>query len=122
MNSISPRLGPGLSSGDAEHAGELFPQPAIGGGERLDDVAGYAPVLVVDSAFWRQAPADIRKRALAAELCIAETRGCAEVADSLKAFGAKAVLVRPDRYVLGSAADQETLAGLVGTMLPTPLD
>jgi 3-(3-hydroxy-phenyl)propionate hydroxylase len=99
-----PKLGPGVHEAD-DRAGRVAAQPRLGDGRRLDDVTGYHAALLA-------APA------LAA--CLEDWRGTVRlvVADSqaaqdyLRSLGAQAVLIRPDRYVYGTAnaaADLERL-------------
>jgi 3-(3-hydroxy-phenyl)propionate hydroxylase len=113
MESIRPTLGPGLSAGWTGPRGRIAPQPALAEGPRLDDRIGYRFAVLLrpgDAAALPTAPLD----ALAA-------RGAVLVADAALApwlddVGALAVLVRPDRYVLGAARDADELAALAAAI------
>lgn len=101
IKSIAPSLGPGLAGGWTEPALQIAPQPFLSDGRRADDVAGYGYAL-----FTR------------ATLPVASRRGLSIIADPavlpwLDELGAEAVLVRPDRYVLGAARNQVELDDLL---------
>ncbi|MEZ5810006.1 MAG: bifunctional 3-(3-hydroxy-phenyl)propionate/3-hydroxycinnamic acid hydroxylase [Rhizobiaceae bacterium] len=116
MQSIAPRLGPGLGGGDRTLTGTLFPQPRLADGGRLDDRTGYRFVLVVDGAFWRRAPTDIRARAGKSDLRIVDADDHHELAAWLEAHDTRAVLVRPDRYILGTAGGTDQLGELLSAV------
>lgn len=116
MQSITPRLGPGLAGGDRALTGTLFPQPRLGDGSRLDDRAGHDFVLIVDGALWRDAPADIRALADATSMLVLDAGKHGELAAWLDAHDTKAVLVRPDRYILGTAGDTDQLGELLSAV------
>ncbi len=112
MESIAPPLGPGISRG--EHAGRLFGQPRMTDGRLMDTVTGYAPVLVADAALAR----GIRPPGGLALVTTGEAPGaCVE----LRRFGVGVALLRPDRYIHGTANDHAGLAALVATAFPSPL-
>ncbi|MEX3011815.1 bifunctional 3-(3-hydroxy-phenyl)propionate/3-hydroxycinnamic acid hydroxylase [Hoeflea sp. TYP-13] len=113
MESISPRLGPGLAAGSDEHAGRLFPQPQLANGEMMDDVCGYAPVLLAESALVDKG-GDLPFPVLTTEREPA-------VAACLKAMDTRAALIRPDRYVLGTATTREMLLTMLRNTFASPL-
>jgi 3-(3-hydroxy-phenyl)propionate hydroxylase len=100
-----PRLGPGQHDG-SDPAGRIGEQPTLADGRRLDDLAGYRPALLVDDALAAEA------RTLA-DPGIVVILADGPAAQWLARLGARAVLLRPDRYVAGIAQDA---AGL-GTLL-----
>jgi 3-(3-hydroxy-phenyl)propionate hydroxylase len=109
---LSPRLGPGAHAGAAP-AGEIFPQPRLADGRRLDAaIGGYRFALV--------ALRDAMSAGLAAQC---EASGVAAVvadggvADWLGRHGARAALLRPDRYVYGIAPDAAAARALVEPFL-----
>ena len=100
MESIRPRLGPGLHLAGNPLAGRPGPQPRLGDGRRLDDAVGLAPVLLL-------------REPAAAEIC-----GVPAVAAGgawLAGHGLAAALLRPDRYVFGVAETLDEAAALCET-------
>ena len=120
MESIAPRLGRGLCAGSDEHAGRLFPQPELADGRLMDDRCGYAPALLVDdellkaSGITHQVLSDLG-------VCLLASNREPKVRRCLEQFGTKAVLVRPDRYVLGTARTKAELSALIDGIEPFPL-
>lgn len=112
LKSTKPLLGPGLRAGCDELTGQLAPQPTLQDGRRLDDVAGYDFALLAAPAFFAALPphmqASIRERSLRVI-----DDPTAPLQTWLEANGVGAVLVRPDRYVLGAARDASDLAALL---------
>lgn len=111
MTSLAPRLGDGLSAGNPEHAGRLAPQLRRGGDRRLDDASGYGFVLVCDAGLL-QAAALTREemKSAGAHLVVAEAGS--DGAAYLDELSTRAVMIRPDRYVLGTANGAQELQEL----------
>lgn len=103
MKSIYPPLGPGLGQG--ENAGRMFGQPRLADGRRMDDAFGAVSMVVADAAL-------VRDPARLEGLAVLTTDEAPEAVEHLAAFGTRAVLLRPDRYILGSAETPEQLAAL----------
>jgi 3-(3-hydroxy-phenyl)propionate hydroxylase len=113
MESIEPRLGPGLCGGLPEPRGRMAPQPPGRGGAGLDNRIGYRFAAVVRSDLACCLPDDLR--------AMLQARDVAVVADAaygpwLAGLGAEAVLVRPDRYVFGAAHDANEMRALVAAL------
>ena len=90
------RIGPGVTLADAPGAAEFFPQPwamVDGATLRLDDVLGDGPWLISAEPAG-DGTVSLRDAALAPF--------AAPLGAWLAARGARAVLVRPDRYVFGA--------------------
>jgi 3-(3-hydroxy-phenyl)propionate hydroxylase len=102
-----PRLGPGAHDGSAA-AACVAEQPSIDG-TLLDDLAGYREVLLTDAS---SAP-EARALAHTVPIIVAEERG--EAAEWLARLGARAALIRADRYVAGIARDASELNELLTT-------
>jgi 3-(3-hydroxy-phenyl)propionate hydroxylase len=102
MESIQPALGPGLHGDAAPPAGMLSAQPKLADGRRLDDAIGPGFAVVCAKSFPARAPAGV-------QLVV---DGGPEVEAWLAKLGAEAVVVRPDRYVLGAANSVSELEAL----------
>jgi 3-(3-hydroxy-phenyl)propionate hydroxylase len=100
----SPQLGPGHHNGAAP-AGHIGEQPALIDGERMDDPVGYRPALLVDPSLTVHGQSD--------DVVIIQAHSSA-CQDWLMRLQAKAVLLRPDRYVFGVAQDAASLTELLG--------
>ena len=101
---LSPALGPGLHAGPAP-AGCLSPQPLLADGRRLDAaIAGERAALVALPALLDGMGGDRE---------VAMVRADGGVAGWLASLGAGAVLLRPDRYVYGTAADAAGASALL---------
>ncbi len=104
IKSIYPPLGPGLGSG--RNAGLQFGQPRMDDGRRMDDVIGFRPAIVaVHPLLSGFKPPE--------GVCLVTTEDAHDAGVHLAAFDTGAVLLRPDRYILGCAANQEELLGLL---------
>jgi 3-(3-hydroxy-phenyl)propionate hydroxylase len=96
------------------HAGKVSQQPRLGDGRRLDDVAGYNALLPV-------APGFIEVSNVTAEnLCVVLADSEASQ-DYLSSLGAKAVLIRPDRYVYGAVSRLDELEAMLAGFRDMPL-
>lgn len=120
MESIAPPLGLGLSTGDHRHGRRLFSQPLLANGARLDDHCGYAPVLLAETSLLHDGHPWLEK-ALAMGVSVLSTDNEPNVRAELDRLETKAVLLRPDRYILGTAADGSELSDLLDGLLPSPL-
>lgn len=94
MASIAPPLGPGLQDAQDPRAGRLFPQATLANGSKLDDKCGTGFALIVDEDIAPD-PDD--------QFVIQTTRSESEVRRCLDEMNTRAVLIRPDRYIMGSA-------------------
>jgi 3-(3-hydroxy-phenyl)propionate hydroxylase len=105
-----PLLGPGLALGDLPLAGHLAPQFDMKNGRRSDDTIGYDHVLLIDSAARHAVPR--------AGIKILSADDAAGIGPWLRAHGIIAALVRPDRYVRGTARDDNDLDRLIAAITP----
>lgn len=121
MESISPRLGAGLEAGDKTLTGTPFPQPVLDDGVCLDDRVGYRAALIVDRGFWQTVNSTIANLTSSNGVCVIECDRNGSASEYLATNRSKAVLVRPDRYVLGSAGDHDSLAELLSAVSSSPL-
>lgn len=124
-----PRLGPGLHRDDAG-GGLLSIQAEVAGGRRrglFDDIVGAGGVLLLARPDLHTSLSDGHTRLLDSLgwpiVALADARGPGHLVDTTGAYGkwlsdleAVAVLVRPDHYIYGIAADQPGVGGLVDSL------
>lgn len=114
----SPTLGPGLHIGDPEqHAGELSLQPMYDGEHRLDDEVGIRFLVAATQELLASLTTHARA-ALAADEDTVVVTDPMKIGGLLEAYGAQAVVVRPDRYVLGTATTPVQLERLLDLVPP----
>ncbi|SDN56473.1 3-(3-hydroxy-phenyl)propionate hydroxylase [Lutimaribacter pacificus] len=108
MESIMPPIGPGLGVGD--RAGRLFGQPRMADGTRMDDLYPHRWVVVAEAGLAKglELPAGVGL----------VTTADSNAAEHLSRLGARATVLRPDRYTLGGADTREALDALVARILP----
>jgi 3-(3-hydroxy-phenyl)propionate hydroxylase len=110
---LRPRLGSGARAGDADAtAGILSAQPTLDDGQRLDDRVGYRFALLGDPATLSGVSAGTSE-ALESLGVVVLTQEAGELRNWVGGLGVKAVLVRPDRYIFGSASSPAEVDGLV---------
>lgn len=109
-----PRLGPGLHAG-IEPSGRIGEQPTLADGRRLDDLAGYRHTLLIDASLETAARALVEDPT-AVVVVVAD----GPAAQWLARLDARAVLLRPDRYVAGIARDAAELGALLGPWWDAP--
>jgi 3-(3-hydroxy-phenyl)propionate hydroxylase len=119
MESKKPPLGPGLRAGRGEMTGELAPQPRLSAGVRLDIRTGYRFALLATPTFSSLLRDDMRQQIADADIALIDDAAPA-LQGWLSGNNANAVLVRPDRYVLGNAHDQADLQALLAAIAMTP--
>ncbi|SEB57899.1 3-(3-hydroxy-phenyl)propionate hydroxylase [Beijerinckia sp. 28-YEA-48] len=117
MVNLSPPLGPGLHQGKGV-AGTILAQPRLSDGRLIDDVAGKNFALVGEAAI----PPHLFKSV--EDICAAV--GMVSIADAalapwLAQAGARWIVLRPDRYVFGTANSPDELDELVRS-LPAALE
>ncbi len=115
MSSIKPRLGPGLAVGCNGPIGQIAPQPRLANGTRLDDYVGYKYAALLRSDFAASLPAETLA-GLANREVVVVADDAAEQQAWLQSTGASAILVRPDRYVLGTAHSVQELHSLAAAV------
>ena len=115
MTSIKPRLGPGLAAGRNGPAGEIAPQPRLTDGVRLDDRVGYRFAVLLQPHFAASLPAETLEHFARREIVVVAD-DAPEPNTWLQTIDAPAVLVRPDRYVLGTARSVQGLNSLAAAI------
>ncbi|MBR1218827.1 bifunctional 3-(3-hydroxy-phenyl)propionate/3-hydroxycinnamic acid hydroxylase [Bradyrhizobium sp. U87765 SZCCT0131] len=97
-----PLLGPGLAAGAATLTGTVAPQFTLRGGRRGDDAVGYGFALLADTTLARDIAAADHAALAAAGVTLLGGADATGLDDWLGGHGLRAVLMRPDRYVLGA--------------------
>jgi 3-(3-hydroxy-phenyl)propionate hydroxylase len=104
LRPIVPPLGPGLHGAAPPPAGTRAAQPRLADGRQIDDVAGYRFALLARPALLR-----------AAETAGLDLRGAVAMPATGEAVGyldhlaTDAVVIRPDRHILGIASNPSEL-------------
>jgi 3-(3-hydroxy-phenyl)propionate hydroxylase len=98
MNTPQPRLGPGIPTDGSPLAGTRAAQPRLNDGRLLDDVVGNDFVVLCVADIAAQLKDLIGNRAIS----VIDAQH-SEVRDYLQNLGAIAILIRPDRYIVGIA-------------------
>ena len=110
---INPALGPGLHQGGVDdRAGRLSIQPILADGIRLDDMVGVHFVVATTRALWGELTRDMRAW-LEDDGDVVVLLDPAKAGQILDDTGAAAVVIRPDRYILGLAEDASALEHLL---------
>ena len=112
LTQLRPTLGPGLSSCNTEWAGHLFPQPKLISGELLDDLIGRRWAILIRRNFSSKIPDDIIKKIESAGLVMINDPS-SSLQNWLSDKDVNAVLIRPDRYIVGSAKSINELQELI---------
>ncbi len=111
-----PSLGPGIHDATAP-AGTLSPQSQLPDGSLFDDTVGYAFVVIGDAALLKEVSPVTKAfwQALDAKVISADT---VPLMSWLTQLGARAVVIRPDRYILGVASEPADLDRLATHFMP----
>ncbi|ACM40075.1 MULTISPECIES: bifunctional 3-(3-hydroxy-phenyl)propionate/3-hydroxycinnamic acid hydroxylase [Rhizobium/Agrobacterium group] len=114
ITSINAQLGEGLHGSEPLPAGMISRQPILTSGRPLDDVVGNAFVVLGAQDVLDKVSQDTRRRWHDVGLvCLADEGG-----DYLAEIGAMAIIIRPDRYILGIANSPQDL-DRISELLPT---
>ncbi|HEY5209459.1 MAG TPA: bifunctional 3-(3-hydroxy-phenyl)propionate/3-hydroxycinnamic acid hydroxylase [Stellaceae bacterium] len=104
LHIIAPPLGPGLHGDAPPPAGTRAEQPRLGDGRLMDDAIGYRFAVL-------GAPSLLRGLAAGPNVALIPADG--EAADYLARMAAAAIVIRPDRNILGVARTAPELAALL---------
>jgi 3-(3-hydroxy-phenyl)propionate hydroxylase len=107
----SPALGPGAWIPGGPANGSIFPQPRLQDGRRLDEATQGRIAIVGAAALLERADEPTRRLWRTLDVALVPAEG-PELAATLAATGALAVILRPDSYVFGTAIDTKELADL----------
>ena len=108
----APRLGPGVWQGEHPQVAQIFPQPTLPDGRALDAVVGLNFALIAEPALL--APAETRERWTGLGVRCVPAQGA--LSEWLNTHGVRAVLLRPDRYILGVANTADELESLAAQL------
>jgi 3-(3-hydroxy-phenyl)propionate hydroxylase len=114
LRALTPGLGRGLHSGAPAPAGTLSTQPFLADGRRLDELVGPRFLLAAGAQVLEGLDAETRASLGAVPHLLVLTDEEDAIASYLRAYGCAAIVVRPDRYVLGVARAAGELEQLVG--------
>jgi len=102
LRPITPRLGRGLHGDAPPPAAERAAQPRLADGTLLDDRVGYRFAVLATRRLADAMPAATRAELDDSDTAFVVADG--EAADYLAALATEAVVIRPDRHILGVAA------------------
>lgn len=114
LRPITPILGAGLHGDAAAPAGTLAPQASLDDGRRMDEVVGYRFLVVATSELLAEMPAVVCHALDADSDIVVAQPGSPEAIALLEHYGGGAVIIRPDRYVLGVAHGGAELERVLG--------
>jgi 3-(3-hydroxy-phenyl)propionate hydroxylase len=113
----APRLGPGVWLGEQAPVAQVFPQPTLANGHLLDSLLGLNFAVLGEESVLADVSEDTRERWLAQGVVTVPARD-PEVKAWLDTQNVRAVLLRPDRYILGVAQSSAEL-DRISAVLPT---
>jgi hypothetical protein len=113
----TPRLGPGIWQGEQAPVAQVFPQPTLANGHLLDTLLGLNFAVLGEDTVLAAVSEDTRERWQAQGVVTVPARD-PEVKAWLDQQGVRAVLLRPDRYILGVAQSSAEL-DRISAVLPT---
>jgi len=111
----APGLGPGVWQGEHGAVGQIFPQPRLADGQLLDTALGIHFAVLGDVDVLHGVRDDTRDRWQAQGVVCLPARD-PQVMAWLHEAGVRAVLLRPDRYIMGvaqSAHDLDRISALL---------
>jgi 3-(3-hydroxy-phenyl)propionate hydroxylase len=117
---VSPRqmIGDDSIRGEDELVGQLSHQPTLADGTRMDDSVGYRFLLLAKTGVVDRLTAHDRAALLALGAIVLRADDPA-LASYLEEVGRDALLIRPDRYIAGSANGPSALGALLGRAAAT---
>ncbi|CAM5553417.1 bifunctional 3-(3-hydroxy-phenyl)propionate/3-hydroxycinnamic acid hydroxylase [Streptomyces mordarskii] len=112
---LRPQIGPGIWDGSSAVGGRLSAQPRVDSETLLDDVVGYRFALVGDPAVVAQTTPQTKK--LWEGLNVKIVDGFSEeIRGWVEGLDAAAAVIRPDRYLYGTARTAAELDALAGSL------
>jgi len=111
LRPLAPRLGRGLGHGAPTPVGTRARQPRLADGTMLDDRVGYQFAVLAKADFIDALLAAMRAKLKSGDVALVAADG--EAAGYLAELRTAAVVIRPDRYILGVAANAAELDGVL---------
>jgi 3-(3-hydroxy-phenyl)propionate hydroxylase len=114
---LAPRLGPGLHGSAEAPAGTRAEQPTLGDGQRMDDRAGYRFAVLAAPDVARSLSPETLATVERINAVVVPADG--EASGYLTRAGVCALVLRPDRHILGAAttpAELDTILALVPSL------
>jgi 3-(3-hydroxy-phenyl)propionate hydroxylase len=111
LRPLAPRLGRGLDRGAPLPVGTRSRQPKLADGTMLDDRVGYRFAVLANSDFIEALPGAVRAKLKTSDVALVAADG--DAPDYLAELGTSAVVIRPDRYVLGVASNAPELEAVL---------
>ena len=112
LSQLRPTLGIGLSACRTDWTGQLFPQPRLQSGKLLDDLVGRRFAILMRHEFLQQLPSKIKLKMEKLDI-IAINDPATGIQGWFNNKDINAVLIRPDRYILGGAKTLEEVGALI---------
>ncbi len=112
----APRLGPGVWLGEQAPVAQPFPQPLLTNGDRLDNRLGLRFAIIARSALLSQVNAATLERWQQADATTLRVDQEPAVREWLDKQGVDAIILRPDRYILGMAKSPGELDAITAMM------
>jgi len=114
---VAPPLGPGLHGEAPPPAGTRSAQPRLADGRMLDDAVGYRFALLATETMLDWLPRSLRDELARANVAIVAADG--EAGAYLSRLKTEAIVIRPDRAILGVASTPAELATVM-RLVPSP--
>jgi 3-(3-hydroxy-phenyl)propionate hydroxylase len=112
LRPITPRLGPGLHGDASRPAATRASQPRLADGTLLDDLVGYRFAVLATPSLIDQLPPMLRAELDGGDVVLVVAAG--EGAAYLAELQTEAVVIRPDRHILGIASTPSELDAVLG--------
>jgi 3-(3-hydroxy-phenyl)propionate hydroxylase len=111
LRPITPGLGPGLHGDAPPPAGTRAAQPRLGDGARIDDRVGYHFAVLANPQLTDALTTQLIERINQMGATLVPADG--DAADYLSNLNAEAIVIRPDRHILGIATNPVELEALL---------
>ena len=108
MKSIKPKLGKGLGTVQDKNRGKIFPQFKIRNGKSLDDKFSLKPILILSKEI---------KKNISRKLNSMQSNNNKDLENFFKSSNSKAIIVRPDRFILSSCKSVNDLKSYINKNL-----